>query len=514
MTSADISIIVVIAAYLSLMIVIGVLFSKKSAGGSEEFFLGGRSLGPVVTAMSAEASDMSSWLLMGLPGVAYITGVADAAWTAIGLAVGTYLNWLIVAKRLRVYSEKTSSITVPAFLSARFADKKQTLRGVAAAIIIVFFVPYTASGFAAVGKLFNSLFGFDYMTAMLVGALVIVLYTILGGFLAVSTTDLVQSIVMTTALVAVLIFGVRTAGGWNAVVENAENVAGYLSLTSLGDITTGEASGYGFLTIISTMAWGLGYFGMPHILVRFMGIRSAGEVKIARRIGSIWVIISMAVAVIIGITGYGMTKAGAIQAFASQSEAESVIVKIAGLLSTHGTGCAILAGLILAGILASTMSTSDSQLLAASSSVSEDLLQGVFHINLDKKGAMLAARLTVIIVSILAVFIARNPDSSVFNIVSFSWAGFGATFAPAVLTALFWKRANKAGALAGMVTGGAMVFIWKFLLKPLGGVFGIYELLPAFLLGLLVNIVVTLLTEKPDGETVALFDKVKELVSR
>lgn len=510
--TATIVIIATIAAYLTLMIVIGVSYSKKSAGGSSEFFLGGRRLSPLVAAMSAEASDMSSWLLMGLPGVAYITGCADAAWTAIGLALGTYLNWLIVAKRLRIYSERIGAITVPQFISARFGDKKQILRGVAAAIIIVFFIPYTASGFAAVGKLFSSLFGFDYLAAMLVGAAVIILYTILGGFLAVSVTDLIQSIVMTVALVAVLFFGVRTAGGLDAVIGNADKVAGYLSMTHLGNVTTGVSSPYGFLTIISTMAWGLGYFGMPHILLRFMGIRSASEIKTARRIGSIWVVISMGVAIFIGITAYAMTNAGAIPAFETQSVAESAIVKIADTLSTHGAGAALLAGLVLAGILASTMSTSDSQLLAASSSASEDLIQGVFGVKLTKKAAMLAARLTVIVVSVLAVIIARDPDSSVFNIVSFSWAGFGATFAPVMILSLFWKRATKPGAIAGMLTGGATVFAWKYLLKPMGGVWGIYELLPAFLLALIVNVAVSLLSKKPEGETVSVFEEVKGLI--
>lgn len=512
MSAASVIIVFAIAAYLILMIVIGVIYSRKNGGGSSDFFLGGRRLSPLVAAMSAEASDMSSWLLMGLPGVAYMTGCADAAWTAIGLAVGTYLNWLLVAKRLRVYSEQIGAITVPQFISARFNDGKQLLRGIAAAIIIVFFVPYTASGFAAVGKLFNSLFGFDYQLAMIVGAAVIILYTILGGFLAVSVTDLIQSIVMTVALAAVLIFGVRTAGGLDAVITNADKVAGYLSLTNMGNVATGVSSPYGFLTIISTMAWGLGYFGMPHILLRFMGIRSASEIKTARRIGSVWVVISMGVAIFIGITAYAMTNAGAIPAFETQSAAESAIVKIADTLSTHGAGAALLAGLVLAGILASTMSTSDSQLLAASSSVSEDLIQGVFGIRLSKRAAMLAARLTVVAVSVLAVIIARDPDSSVFNIVSFSWAGFGATFAPVMLLALFWKRATKPGAVAGMLTGGAMVFIWKYLLKPIGGVWGIYELLPAFLLALIVNVTVSLASKKPEEETVSVFEKVRSAI--
>ncbi|MBQ0038763.1 MAG: sodium/proline symporter [Clostridiales bacterium] len=511
MTSANICIIITIVAYLAAMILVGVFYSKKSAGGTGDFYLGGRRLGPVVTAMSAEASDMSSWLLMGLPGVAYFTGVADAAWTAIGLAVGTYLNWLLVAKRLRIYSEEISAITVPEFISKRFGDTKQILRGIAAVVILVFFIPYTASGFAAVGKLFHNLFGFDYMITMLIGAAIIILYTIMGGFMAVSTTDLIQSIVMTIALIVVLGFGISVAGGWGAVCDNANSIAGYLSLTATGNIQTGEVGSYGLLTIVSTMAWGLGYCGMPHILVRFMGISDAGKVKISRRIGSIWVVISMAVAVTIGIVGYAMSQNGAILTFESSSAAEAVIVKIADLLSTHGVAAALMAGLILAGILASTMSTSDSQLLAASSSVSEDLLGGLFGIKMSEKTTMWVARITVVAISVIAVFIARDPDSSVFNIVSFSWAGFGAAFGPVVLLSLFWKRANKAGALAGMIAGGGMVFVWHYLLKPMGGVWGIYELLPAFVLALIVNVVVSLATAKPDESVTDAFDKAKSL---
>ena len=377
MTSAQICIIIAIAVYLIAMVFVGVAYSRASKGGTDSFYLGGRQLGPVVTAMSAEASDMSSWLLMGLPGVAYFTGIADAAWTAIGLALGTYLNFLLVAKRLRIYSAEINAITVPEFFSKRFKDDKKVLLGISALIILIFFIPYTASGFAAIGKLFNSLFGFDYMISMLIGAAVVILYTIMGGFLAVSTTDLIQSIVMTIALIVVLGFGIEVAGGWGAVTDNARSIPGYLSLVQMTDISTGEVTNYGFIKSLSMLAWGLGYFGMPHILLRFMGISDAKKIKISRRIGSIWVVISMTVAVTIGITGLAMSKVGEIETFGSSSAAEAVIVKIADLLSTHGVLAALAAGLIIAGILASTMSTADSQLLAASSSVSEDLVKEV-----------------------------------------------------------------------------------------------------------------------------------------
>lgn len=511
MTGEKFIMICAIVIYLMVMVYIGVRYSKRAKGGAGEFYLGGRQLGPVVSAMSAEASDMSSWLLMGLPGVAYFCGIADAAWTAIGLGIGTYLNWLIVAKRLRHYTERIDAITIPDFFSRRYNDKKNVLGAIAAVIIIVFFVPYTASGFAAVGKLFSSLFGVDYLTAMIVGAIIIVLYTTLGGFLAVSITDLIQSIIMSVAIIVVLVFGIKTAGGWLNVCENAKNVAGYLSLTASANVATGESSKYGFITICSTLAWGLGYFGMPHILVRFMAVDNAEKIKLSRRIASIWVVISMAAAIVIGIIGYAMSKNGAITIFGSASEAEAVIVKIASLLSTYGWGAAAVAGLIIAGILASTMSTADSQLLTAASSVSQNLLQEAFGIKLSEKASMLAARLTVIGVAVIAVFLAQDPNSSVFSVVSFAWAGFGAAFGPVVLLALFWKRSNKWGALAGMIAGGAMVFIWKYAVRPLGGAWNIYELLPAFIIGCIAAVVVSLLTAKPDAETEKVFEEVKAM---
>lgn len=507
--SASIIILITIAVYLVSTILIGAMYSRKSTSNVDDFYLGGRKLGPVVAAMSAEASDMSSWLLMGLPGVAYFTGLADATWTAIGLALGTYLNWLIVAKRIRRYSVVAgNSITVPEFFSRRYHDNKNILMCIAAIVILIFFIPYTASGFAAVGKLFNSLFGWDYMTAVIIGAIFIVGYTVLGGFMAVSTTDLIQSIVMTIALIAVLIFGISTAGGWNNVCANANEIAGYLSLNALGNISTGVSSPYGVITVLSTLAWGLGYFGMPHILLRFMAIKDDSKIKISRRIASVWVVISMGVAILIGIVGFAMSRNGSILTFETGSAAEAVIVKIAGLLSTYGAGAAIIAGLVLAGILASTMSTADSQLLAASSSVSENLMKDVFKVKMDRKKTLLVARLTVVLVAAVAVFLARDPNSSVFGIVSFAWAGFGAAFGPVVLFALFWKRSNMWGALAGMVSGGAVVFIWKYLVRPMGGAWNIYELLPAFIVACIAIVAVSLMTAAPEKSVVDEFEQV------
>lgn len=503
--TSNICIMLTIIVYLLGMIYIGVRFSKTNKN-TDDFYLGGRKLGPFVTAMSAEASDMSSWLLMGLPGVAYATGLADAAWTGIGLAIGTYLNWLIVSKRIRRYSHMScDSTTIPALFSNRFRDKSNMLSVIAAVVIIVFFVPYTASGFAACGKLFSSLFGVNYLNAMIVCAVVIVAYTTLGGFLAASTSDFIQSIVMTIALIVVLSYGTVTAGGWGSVIDNAKGLDGYLSLTAIHDATENTAVPYGGLKICSTLAWGLGYFGMPHILLRFMAARDPKELKLSRRIATGWVVISLAVAIFIGIIGLGMTNAGVLE---SLSDPETIIVRVAGLISQHGALAAVVAGVILAGILAATMSTSDSQLLAASSSVSQNIIKEFLFKNISDKATMIIARVTVVLISVVAVFLAVDPESSVFNIVSFAWAGFGAAFGPAVLMMLFWKRMNKWGALAGMVSGGVMVFVWKYIISGLHPVLNIYELLPAFIVSLVFIIVVSLLTPAPSKEITDEFDRV------
>lgn len=508
MSLATICISITIFCYLAVVVVIGIRCSKVNKS-TDDFYLGGRKLGPYVTAMSAEASDMSSWLLMGLPGVAYLSGVADAAWTAIGLAVGTYVNWLIVAKRLRNYSQVAGNAsTIPLFFSNRFRDDKRILSVIAASVIIIFFVPYTASGFAACGKLFSSLFGMDYTAAMLISAVVIIAYTALGGFLAASTTDFVQSIVMTIAIIVVISFGIFQVGGWNNVMENAKAMAGYFSLNSTYDAVSGSASPYGALAIVSTFAWGLGYFGMPHILLRFMAIEDPNKLKVSRRVASVWVVISMGVSIFIGVVGNAMSKNGVIKVL---EDPETIIITVAQLISEHGVLAAIVAGVILAGILAATMSTADSQLLAASSSVSQNIIKEVLVKNLSEKASMIIARASLVVIAIVAVFIARKPDSSVFGIVSFAWAGFGAAFGPVMLFALFWKRTNKFGALAGMISGGIMVFVWKFVVRPMGGMLDVYELLPAFIVSSIFILVVSLLTEKPTKEMIDEFEKVKAM---
>lgn len=507
MSGTTLGIFMVIVVYILGMVGIGIWFSKKN-NNVNDFYLGGRKLGPLVTAMSAEASDMSSYLLMGLPGLAYISGIADVGWTAIGLAAGTYLNWLIVAKRLRRYSAAAgNAITIPDFFSNRYRDKSNALLGISAIIIIIFFIPYTASGFSACGKLFSSLFGISYIPAMLVSAVVIVGYTALGGFLAASTTDFIQSIVMTLALIIVVFFGVQTAGGIDIVIDNASKLPGYLSMTNTYDVTSNSANSYGFISIVSTLAWGLGYFGMPHILLRFMAIEDEHKLKLSRRVASIWVVISMGIAIFIGIIGYSMSKSGAIEVL-SGSDSETLLIKISQILSNHGIFAIILAGIILSGILACTMSTADSQLLAASSSISQNILKDVLHLKISEKGTMIAARLTVVGIAIIAAFIARDPNSSIFTIVSFAWAGFGASFGPVMLFSLFWKRTTRTGALAGMISGGAMVFIWKYLVRPIGGAWDIYELLPAFLVACAFILVVSLLTKAPEQEILDEFDSI------
>ena len=492
MSSTSIFILITIICYLIMMIVIGAVFSKKNKS-TDDFYLGGRKLGPLVTAMSAEASDMSSWLLLGLPGLALITGLAEATWTAIGLAIGTYLNWLFVAKRLRVYTQKLGAVTIPDFFSKRFGDDNKILTLISAIFIVVFFVPYTASGFVGCGKLFSSIFNIDYLTAMVICALVIALYCILGGFLAASTTDFIQSIIMTIALVVVLGFSFKVCGA-DTIFGNAKSVEGFLDIFKGCNVTDGSVGSYGALPIASTLAWGLGYFGMPHIILRFMAIEDENKLHISRRVGSIWVVISMSVAILIGVCGYTLMKNGVVPDYA-------VLPAIVG-------------GVILAGILASAMSTSDSQLLAATSSVTQNIVQEFFGVKISQKTSIWLARVMVLVISAIAVFLALNPDSSVFRIVSFAWAGFGATFGPAILFALFWKRANKWGILSGMIGGGALIFIWKFIVRVqfADTWLNIYELLPAFILNVILVIVVSLITKEPDKNIQDQFDAVAKSI--
>lgn len=502
-----IPILIAMILYMALVVGIGIVFSKKNKT-SEDYFLGGRGLGPWVTAMSAEASDMSSWLLMGLPGLAYATGFSQAGWTAIGLILGTYLNWKIVAKRLRHYTEVSeNSITLPDFFSNRFKDDKKILSSIAAIMILVFFTVYTASGFAACGTLFNSVFGLNYQASMIVCAIVIVLYTSLGGFLAASTTDFIQGLLMSFAIVIVLVVGVSAVGGVGNVIDHGKGLEGFFDVMKYHDPATGHAVSQGIIPIVSGLAWGLGYFGVPHVLVRFMAIRNPEEMRKSRNIAMTWVIISLTVAVCIGFTGAAL--------YPNVEElAGSGNQRIFIYMTTHlfkGLLPLFLAGIILSGILAATMSTSDSQLLIASSCVSKDLFQGRFKNNATEKHILVVSRITTIVIAIVGVIIAMDENSSVFGLVENAWAGFGGAFGPLVLFSLFWKRTNLKGAVAGMLSGGILAFIWPMTFAKLGGIFEIYCLLPAFIVSSIFIVVVSLCTEEPSEKIQKEFDEAKRL---
>ncbi len=519
MTAKEIQYLISMIVYMSVVVAIGVLFAKRANKNSDNYFLGGRSLGPWVTAMSAEASDMSGWLLMGLPGVAYWCGLASAAWTAIGLAIGTYINWLIVSKRLRRYSIRAkNSITLPEFFSNRFRETKPVILTLAAGFILIFFTVYAASCLVTCGKLFSTLFGTPYILMMILGALFVLLYTILGGFLAESASDFMQGIVMIIALAVIVSIGTVKAGGIGDVISNAKEIPGFLKFFGLASPVTdasgvqqvvggvplfGPAAEYGILSVCSMLAWGLGYFGMPQVLLRFMAIRDERELPRSRRIAMIWVGISLAVAVFIGISGRQLFPTEHLTA----SDAESIFITLA-----TSSLPAILAGFVMAGILAATISSSDSYLFIAASAFSKNIYQGVVRKKASDKQVMLVSRITLVVITLIAVVIALDENSVIFNVVSFAWAGFGATFGPLVLFSLFWKRTNRAGAIAGMLSGGAMVFIWKLGISKLAkynSAFGIYELLPAFIVSSIVIVAVSLLTAPPSKEIAEDFEAVR-----
>ena len=521
MMSSSIEIIISMSVYLLIVIVIGLVTARKANESSELFFLGGRGLGPWVAAMSAEASDMSGWLLMGLPGVAFWCGAADAAWTAIGLLIGTYLNWLIVAKRLRNYSVVAgNAITLPEFFSNRFKEiKSKPILTIASIFILVFFAVYTGSCFATGGKLFAQLFNAPYLPMMLLGAVIVIFYTLLGGFLAESISDFIQGIVMIGALLAVLIGAIVRAGGWSGFTDAVNGIPGFMSFFGMASPVTdangvqtvtngvamfGGSSPYGFLTIVSTMSWGLGYFGMPQVLLRFFAIRKVDELPRARRIATIWCAISLVAAVMIGLVGRAVVPTNPELLTAGGSE--GVFITLSNLLFHP-----LLAGVMMAGILAAVMSSSDSYLLIASSALAKNIYQGLLKKNAKDSQVMLVSRLSLVAVSIFGILIALDQNSKIFTIVSFAWAGFGATFGPLVLFSLFWKRINNVGAVAGMIGGAGMVFFWKFVLKPMGGVFGIYELLPAFIVSCIAIVVFSLVTHAPSKEIQDEFDLAKKL---
>ena len=516
MDGNTLQILIAMVIYMAAVIAIGMMYAKRANQNSEEYFLGGRSLGPWVTAMSAEASDMSGWLLMGLPGVAYWCGLADAFWTAFGLAVGTYLNWLIVSRRLRRYSMRANNaITLPEFFSNRFREEKKTIMMISSAFILIFFTVYASSCFVTCGKLFSTLFGAPYVSMMIVGAIFVLLYTLLGGFLAESASDFMQAIVMIVALTVIVVIGTLQAGGVGSVLENAREIPGFLEffglatpvldannqqLVEAGMPVFGSPSDYGFLTVCSMMAWGLGYFGMPQVLLRFMAIRREDELTRSRRIAMVWVVISLGVAVFIGIMGRQVFPT----AHLTKGAAENIFITLA-----TSSLPPILAGFVMAGILAATISSSDSYLLIAASAFAKNIFHGIWKKDATDKQVMTVSRITLLVLALIGMMIAMDEDSVIFQIVSFAWAGFGATFGPLILFSLFWKRTNKAGAIAGMVSGAGMVFLWKLVISKLGGVFAIYELLPAFIFSSICIVIFSLATKEPSKEILEDFEAVR-----
>ena len=493
--------IVAFVLYALMILAIGIYSFKKSKSMSD-YFIGGRQLGPWTTAISAQASDMSGWLLMGLPGAILVSGLTES-WIAIGLFVGTYLNWKILAARLRKMSYAAGdAITIPEYLQKRFFTQSPVVRLVCAAIIFVFFLIYTASAFSAGAKLFNFVFGTDYVLSLTIGALIIISYTFLGGFFAVCYTDLIQGILMFVALVIVPVvaicnipdLGTATFG----TIDMSKPITDYYA--SFIHNANGEIA---WTTILSGLAWGLGYFGMPHILVRFMAIKSSDMIKRSRLIATIWVFVTLVAAVLVGIFGnmWLNTHPELMEKFTALGDAEKIFMFLSSSLLP-----ALIAGVVLSAILAAIMSTADSQLLVTASAVTNDMF-ALFKKNASDKMLMWVSRGTVIGIALIAYFIALDPNSSVMGLVSYAWAGLGAAFGPAMLLSLFWKRMTIWGAVAGAVVGGASVIIWENV-PALSGT-GIYSLLPAFFLAMVAVVIVSLATKVDKAKVDELFAKAK-----
>ncbi|HBM98333.1 MAG TPA: sodium/proline symporter PutP [Ruminococcus sp.] len=515
MTTNNIIVLGAFAAYMIIMIIIGVVYSK-STKNNEDYFLGGRNLGGWTAALSAQASDMSGWLLMGLPGSVYLAGTGEV-WIAVGLLIGTILNWYIVSARLRKYTIVAgNSLTIPSFFQNRYRDTKGVIKIVSALIIAVFFTVYTASAFSSGAKLFATLFSDDsnynsvYLIGLGIAALVILIYTFMGGFKAVCTTDFIQGMLMLVAILAVPIvaYALLTFNDGFAstlVAKGVSSPENYLNFFKNDDGTSVSA-----VSIISNLAWGLGYFGMPHILIRFMAVKSNSEIKKSRKIAITWVIISLAASCLIGLVARGYLTT---QLDAATSET-AFIRTIQQLFSGNGI-VIFIGGIFLCGILAAIMSTADSQLLVTASAVSEDMYKGVIKKDASEKKALWVGKIAVIIVAVVAFFIALDPNSSIMALVSDAWAGFGSAFGPVVLLALFWKRSNLAGAVSGMAVGALTVIIWDYLPLINGGTIyaatGLYSLIVGFILGLVVNVVVSLVTKKPSKEIVKEFESIKTL---
>lgn len=485
--------------YLVMMIGIGV-YQMRKTNTTEDYFLGGRGLGSWVAALSAQASDMSGWLLMGLPGSIYIGGTGRV-WIAIGLFIGTVANWVFIAKPLRRYTIIAgNAMTLPEYFSNRFHDKKRILMTLSSVVITVFFLVYTASALASGGKLFNRVFGLEYHIAMVIGAVVILAYTFMGGFKAVCNTDFVQGMLMFIGLLTVPILAYMAIGG---DLEGAL-AGGGVSDPDFLNILYADGERYPITAILSDLAWGFGYCGMPHILVRFMAIRKEKEIKKSTTIATIWVAISLIAASFIGIIGRGYIP--------GLEDAENVFIEMIKTVFADNGVMIFIGGIFLCGILAAIMSTADSQLLVCASAVSKDIYKGLIRKDAEDKKVLVVSRITVVVIALIAVLIAWDPNSSIMNLVSDAWAGLGSAFGPLVVLSLFWKRTNLAGAFAGIFTGGAFVILWDYI--PFGGTTlyqstGIYSLLLGFFISLIAIVVVSLATKAPDKEILDEFDKVK-----
>lgn len=478
-------IIITFILYFVFMLGIGVYYFSKSKDLSD-YILGGRTLNSWVAALSAQASDMSGWLLLGLPGAAYLSGL-EAGWIAIGLLIGTYLNWKFVAQKFRQYTEKAgNSITIPDYLENRFRDKSKLLRIISASFILFFFLIYTASGFVAGATLFETVFGLDYFIALSIGALIVISYTFLGGFLAVCWTDFFQGVLMFLAIIIVPVSGVIALGGFDATIEQIKAIDPNLMnimINSSGETVT-------FIGVISLLAWGLGYFGQPHILVRFMGIREASQIKKSRLIAMVWVTFSLAGSVFVGLVGRAYIN-GVLD------NSETVFMEMVGLIFHP-----LIAGILLAAILAAVMSTADSQLLVTASAISEDFYKVLFRKNASNKELVWVSRFTVVGVAIVAYLLALNPNNSVMGLVSYAWAGFGATFGPVIILSLYWKRMNKWGAFGGLVIGGITTILWKLSGSAL------YEIVPGFIFATIAIIIISLITNAPEEDITNEFNEV------
>lgn len=510
MTNTEIfTILAAFAFYLIFMIVIGAICMKQT-NSTEDYFLGGRGLSGWVAALSAQASDMSGWLLMGLPGAVYALGTGEA-WIAIGLFLGTVFNWIVISGRLRSYTIRANnSLTLPEFFENRFEDKKRILLLISSIVIAVFFLVYTASALAAGGKLFTTVFGIEYRVALVVGAFVILVYTFMGGFMAVCVTDFIQGMLMLVGLLVVPIIAYGIVGGDMTSLIEQSGVAG--GSASFLNIFEDNGKPLTFVQILSQLAWGLGYMGMPHILVRFMAVKDKKELKKSRVIAIVWVALSLGMAVLIGIIGRAYMYP-TILGTAGADTTENVFIQMILKLFTEEFSLAFIGGLFLCGILAAIMSTADSQLLVTASAVSQDIFKGIIKKDASDKTIFRISRYTVVVVALLAVLIAWDPNSSIMGLVSNAWAGLGSAFGPIVLLSLFWKRTNLPGAIAGIVSGGLTVIIWDYIPlvggQTLGAATGLYSLLIGFFVSLALIVVVSLMTKEPSKEMLQAFDDVK-----